>query len=149
MSLKKILIFTISILILAICGWFFIAIWNISPDYSPYFEKSKLVNSNSTDSVFIKKKVWGVTSNHQIITISKNSNTPFNPDSTSDFIFKGLSPFFYKFQNDSLTVFVRHASEEPPKFKSDITIQQKALTNPEMMNLFDTYEEKNLTLFSR
>jgi len=149
MPSKKIFLLFIPVTLLLFVGWFYFAISGLSPDYTPSFEKVKFISSETSDSVFLKSKVWGVSSNHQIITISKNGEIPFSPDSTNDFMFKGWSPFLYKFENDTLSVFIRSASNEPENFSSDITVVQKILSNSEMMNLIDNYKEKGLMLFSR
>src|SRR6056297_1683595 len=149
MTIKKIFIILISVVAILLVVWAYLAISGLTPDYSPTFEKVKLINTQATDSVFIKKKVWGVSADHQVISISQNGEIPFSPDTTNDFIFNTWSPFFYEFEKDTLTVFVSIISKKPQNFNSDITVKQKILTNPEMMNLFDTYKEKGLNLLSR
>ncbi len=149
MTTKKIFLLFILITLLLFVGWFYFAISGLSPDYSPSFEKVKFISSESSDSVFVKRKVWGVSSNHQVITISKKGEIPFSPDSTKDYIFNGWGPFLYKFENDTLSVFIRIVSNEPEKFGGDITIEQKVLSTPEMINLIANYEEKGLILLSR
>lgn len=149
MSPKKIFLLSIPIALLLFVVWAYLGISGLSPDYSPSFEKVKFFSVGTSDSVFIKSKVWGISSDHQIITISKNGDIPFLADSTNDFVFKGWSPFLYKFENDTLSVFIRSASNTPTNFKSDIKVQQIILSNPEMMNMIDNYKEKGLILFSR
>ncbi len=149
MSLKKITLLSIPIALLLFVGWFYFAISGLSHDYSPSFDKVPFIHSDSSDSVFIKKKVWGISANHQIIVISKDGLIPFSPDSTKDFMFNGWDPFLYKFENDTLSVFIRSISNEPKNFNSGITIDQKVLSNPEMINLIDNYQEKDLILFNR
>ncbi len=149
MSPKKIFILSIPLTLLLFVVWVYLGISGLSPDYSPTFEKVKFVSSNSSDSVFIKSKVWGVSSNSQIIAISNKGDIPFSADSTYDFLFNGWGPFLYKFKNDTLSVFIRSASNKPTNFRSDITVEQKVLSNPEMIDLINNYEEKGLILFSR
>ncbi len=149
MNLKKIFLLSIPLIILLFVGWFYFAISGLSYDYSPSFEKVKFTNSENSDSVFIKKKVWGISANSQVIIISRNGEVPFSPDSINDFVFNSWAPFLYKFENDTLSVFIRLASNTPANFKSDIKIEQIVLSNPEMMNLIDNYKEKGLILFSK
>ncbi len=148
MDLKKIFLLSIPVVILLFIGWFYLAISGLSYDYSPSFEKIKFTNSENSDSIFIKKKIWGVSANSQIIIISRSGEIPFTPDSTSDFIFSAWSSFFYKFENDTLTTFAPIAFRSPENFNSEITIEQKVLTSPEMINLSKTYKEQDLILFN-
>ncbi|MFA5560980.1 MAG: hypothetical protein WC964_04315 [Acholeplasmataceae bacterium] len=147
--MKRIFLLSIPVIILLFIGWFYFAISGLSYDYSPSFEKVKFTNSENSDSVFIKKKVWGISANSQVIIISRNGEVPFSPDSTSDFIFSAWSSFLYKFENDTLTTYAPIAFQIPENFDSEITIEQKVLTSPEMINLVNTYKEKELILFNR
>jgi len=149
MPFKKIFLLSIPLALLLFVAWVYFAISGLSPDYSPTFEKIKFSNEETSDSVFIKKKVWGVLANHQIIVISKNGKVPFSPDSTADYVFDSWSPFFYKFENDTLFTFVLKESQSPVSFKSGITVKQNVLSSPEMINLIETYQDKGIILFAR
>jgi hypothetical protein len=112
--------------------------------------KIKEIHSNDLNtSIFIKQKVWGLTNDNQTIIISKSSTKKFSPDPATDYIYEGLSPFYYKFYHDTLFVYIMNKSEVPQSLKTEIKIVQTKLANPEMMRLIkdDQYKKEGLNTF--
>lgn len=89
-----------------------------------------------------------MTGDHQVIVISENPSDSFQGDNSTDYIYEGLTPFFYKQNGDTLKVYVTKKSPTPGSFKSGIVIDQVELNNAELMNLYDDYKEKGLKKIS-
>ena len=106
----------------------------------------ELPTLNNTEKIFIKKRNWGITGGSQQIIISKSDENEEAPDSNKNYIYKGLSSFYYKLQNDSLLVYVTNAASVPAQFKTSLKIRQIELENPLMMNLLENgnYKKKGL-----
>lgn len=68
----------------------------------------------------------------------------FEEQPNDAYVFEGLTPFYYKFENDSLKLFIGRESEIPKNFKSKIKIIQIVLLNPEMTELDANYEKEKL-----
>lgn len=64
-------------------------------------------------------------------------------------MYEGLSPFYYKFNRDSLFVYTMILSKVPQNLKSGIKIVQMELTNEEMMHLIknNQYKSEGLNTF--
>ena len=99
------------------------------------------------DTVYLKRKNWGITGDYQIVVLSNNSKEEILPNLSEEYVFKG-STFFYKVDNSMLHLFVRVASDIPVNFKYKDYVIQEVLTNPEMMNLYDTYEKEGIRLLN-
>lgn len=96
------------------------------------------------ESVFLRKKLWGISYGHQIIWISSQSNKKLECDQKTDYIYKGSSPLFYLVKDKELEVYTSKASPMPVEFKSGVKIIQIELDNPAIMELLTTYESKGL-----
>ncbi|SFE46081.1 hypothetical protein SAMN05518672_106202 [Chitinophaga sp. CF118] len=96
--------------------------------------------------VFIKRKVWGLTGDKQIVVISNVGNEDFKPQKSNDYIYEGLFEIFYKLQHDTLFIYTLVSSPVPNKFSSPYKIVQVELDNPELMDLieYDNYKKKGL-----
>ncbi len=107
----------------------------------PVVKKIKLYSQYYNEKIYIKKKSWGITGSGQVIVISKSPDKDFQPDETQEYVFNGLQPFCYKFENDALFIFVRKKTTIPVKMSTKIEIKQIILDNTEMMTLFDDIRE--------
>jgi hypothetical protein len=114
----------------------FIAVGCWTDSYKPVFQTATL-KLKSGEVIYLKKKNWGLTFDHQVSVISNSDKNEWKPDSTKEYVFKGLEPFFYKFSNDSLILFTRVNSQIPPNARFNVPIIQKQLTNSQYMDLFD------------
>ncbi|MEN7551259.1 hypothetical protein AAG747_25300 [Rapidithrix thailandica] len=114
----------------------------------PATRKVEIRSSDGDFSIFIKLKSWGMTGDHQVIVISENPNDSFQVDNSTDYIYEGLIPFFYKQNGDTLKIYATKKSPVPENFKNGIVIKQIELNNAELMNLYDDYEEKGLKKIS-
>ena len=116
--------------------------------YDNNIEIIEISSPNNSSKLFIKKKTWGMTGDGQVIVVSNEGNNIFEPDSTSEYIFKGLSPFLYKVEKDTLVLYVYQASQVPANLKSDFVVRQVELENSEMMKLMenDNYKQQGLII---
>ena len=139
----KTFILIIVILLLIIVAFLIYTYFRL-PDYQPKVSIIEIYSSNFEEKIFIKRKVWGITGDDGIIVISKSSNKSFEPNTDSEYVFAGLSPFFYSFRNDTLNIYVGKESKKPIEMNTRIKINQIVLTNPEIMKLMENYKEKGL-----
>jgi hypothetical protein len=100
-------------------------------------EVFEISSEDRKNKIFIKRKVWGLTDDHQITVISNSPNEIFlEPDSTTNYIYKGPQPFVYSVRGDTLIIFTMVPSTEPINFDSKgVYILQKRVSNPEYLNL--------------
>ena len=104
------------------------------------------ITSKGGCNLYIKKKVWGLTSDGQVIVIADNPDKKFILDSSRQYIYNGVISFFYKYQSDTLTVYVSKISTFPANLKTSIIVKQVELENPDMMRLIenDNYKKHGL-----
>ncbi len=115
----------------------------------PDFTKIEFYSDKYDEAIYLKKQVWGLTGDHQIIVISESPKAKFNDAIQKDYRYNGLSPFYYSFKHDTLTVYVRKISQVPQDFHSNIVVVQNELNNVEMHDLMEKYNELGLKEFSR
>lgn len=139
MKIILILIITIALIIVAILVYTYF----VFPNLGPIVRTIEVKSSISQEKIYIKKKQWGLTGDAQVIVVSESSEEEFEPNENTEYVYRGLLPFFYKFENDTLNLYVRKKSGIPNnKFK--VIINQIELTNSQMMELMTTYEQKGL-----
>ena len=143
----KILIIIGSIIVIGLV--IFLITCYAMPTYETSYDIKEIKSIKLSESLYIKKKVWGITDDNQLIVISKSHRKDFTTDSTVDYIYSGLSDFFYKFSQDTLYIYSIEKSVIPSKLKSQIKIVQVELKNPEMMDLIkdESYKNKGLIKF--
>ncbi|WP_148041376.1 hypothetical protein [Rufibacter immobilis] len=130
--MKSLGILIISIIIV-LAVVFLVAVSNLADSMGPTYSQVELVYEKSNSKLYLKSKNWGVTGDSQLTVISTDNEPEFEADSTADIIFHGLSPFLYQVRKDSLILFVRKKAEIPNGFKTNWTIIQNEINNPEMM----------------
>lgn len=138
--MKKIYVITSLFVIFVII--IFLYLFMKIPDFEPKVTIVEIYSTRLDEKLFIKKKNWGITGDAQVIVLSKLSSEIFEPDTNRELIFKGLSPLFYNFSNDTLNLYVTQKSEVPKGFSTNIIINQHLLTNPEIMKLMKDYKDK-------
>jgi hypothetical protein len=141
--MKTVLILVISatVLILAI-GYY--TCDHPFPGFKPVVTKVSIQSPHHDDVLYIKRKAWGLLGNSQVIVVTNSPDEQFEPDADREYVFRGLSGFFYGFEGDTLTVYVRAASGVPKDLRTEIHIKQVVLNNPDMMDMHDTYKERGL-----
>lgn len=114
------------------------------PDFKPIVTKTKIYSKINDETLYIKKKVWGVTGDHRVVIVSNSSKEDFEPSDEHEYIYRGLNPLFFGFRDDTLSLYVRKKSDTPKMFSSKIVIVQNVLDNAEMRTLNDIYQKKGL-----
>lgn len=104
------------------------------------------ISSKGGYKLYIMKKVWGLTSDGQVIVISDSPDKKLNIDSSRQYIYNGVNSFFYKYQNDTLTLYISKIASVPVNLKTSIIVKQVELENPDMMRLIenDHYKKQGL-----
>ncbi|WP_316820380.1 hypothetical protein [Pedobacter gandavensis] len=101
----------------------------------PTYRIILILSQNNKSTIYIKTKNWGVTDDYQLTVVSTSPEKEFEPDSTKEMIFKGLEPFLYKSNKDTLCLFVREKSIIPENIRSKWIVKQTEVDNPKMMSL--------------
>ena len=114
------------------------------PNLEPKVSIVDVYSSNFWQKVYIKRKVWGITGNHEFTVVSKSGDESFEPNEDNEYVYKGLSPIFYSFRDDTLNIYVMKESKKPTEMTTRIQVNQIVLTNPQMMNLMVNYKDKGL-----
>ncbi|RBL88137.1 hypothetical protein [Chitinophaga flava] len=115
------------------------------------FEEYRIIRVAATDkkeAVFIRQKIWGLTSDHRIVYITASKEDKKDPDGKTDYIFNGFSSVFYKQEKDTIFIFCSVPSDIPPNWNSPYHVVQVKLNNPDEMDLLDkeNYKKKALIL---
>ena len=117
-----------------------VLIFLISSSYEDHnvYQLYSFKSHDGSEQIYIKSKNWGLTLDHQLTSISMNSNKKeIGIDSLSEYIFKGLDPFLYKFENDTLFIYNTNKIRVPPDLKlSKISIFQIIIKNTQYTELF-------------
>ncbi|MCP4705339.1 MAG: hypothetical protein GY865_12075 [candidate division Zixibacteria bacterium] len=149
MKIKKIIITFVCCAILGVIGYvlfsfyylFFIA-W--APEYK-YFEITSPINN---DSLFVKKKNWGMTYDHQIVFISSQpkQDDEYNPH--YDYMYRGLQGLLYKVSNDTVYIYASTLSPTPDSFSSQLVIIQVEIYYDKMHEFQKDSYKKGMTRIS-
>ena len=105
------------------------------PDLRPIYYIVRIDSDSKRDSIFIKRKNWGITSDSQVIVIDKSSTEFEETDTKTEYIYKGLSDFYYKQSNDTLYIYTSNISLVPDSFHSSFVIVQKEMKPSQMYDL--------------
>jgi len=144
--MKKLWLF-IAIALMAMVAYVMIYWWRFTSAWQPVVSRIEISITTLNESVYIKKKLWGISYDHQVIWISPKASNKSEHNPKTDYIYKGLSPLFYRVKDKALEIYVSKASPIPPEFNSEVKIIQIELDNPTMMELLTTYESKGLKKF--
>ncbi|AOM79940.1 hypothetical protein [Pedobacter steynii] len=101
----------------------------------PTYRIIPILSQDKKSTIYIKTKNWGVTGDHQLTVVSTSPEKEFESDSTKEIIFKGLEPFLYKSNKDTLFLYVWEKSIIPENFRSKWIVKQTEIDNSKMMNL--------------
>lgn len=141
----KTLLLSLVILVIIVIA-VIVYIYTKLPEFKPDVTIIELNSKKTGERIYIKQKKWGITGDHHIVVISTSPKKDFQPDSTREYVYEGLSPIFYHFANDSLELFVNNLANVPSQMRSKIKINQIVLSNSEMMSLMEDYKRKGLIL---
>ncbi|MVT39188.1 hypothetical protein GO495_01215 [Chitinophaga oryziterrae] len=144
MEKRRIFLLSISIVVILAA----IAIYFNWDNKNDYFQTTitKLPSKKGYPSVFIKRMVWGLTGDKQVIVISNTDNKNFKAPKSNEYVYEGLFEMFYKIQRDTLFIYTLISSPVPNKFSAPYKIVQVELNNPELMDLIENDKYKQLGL---
>jgi hypothetical protein len=113
----------------------------------PIFEQKRIYFADEESAIYLKRKTWGITGNHQITIISTNPELEFKADSISDYIFKGFAEVIYKAENKTLKIYSHHKPDIPSYFNSKIEIELIKFKNNAEWRKLEKQAEKNYQVF--
>lgn len=125
--MKKGYLIIISTLLIILSFWFGMKVERELAGWDeigkPVFVKKQIYFPKEKTTLYLKRKTWGITGNHQITIISTKPEFEFKADSISDYIFNGFAEVIYKVENDTLKIYSHHKPNIPSKFDSKIEIE--------------------------
>ena len=112
------------VLLLIISTMIVIVIYFKLTDTSSSFQTTvtQLPVKPSYPPIFIKKMVWGLTGDKQVIVISNSGKKDFKPVKSKEYVYEGLFDIFYKLQNDTLFIYTPVSCPEPQELKARYSI---------------------------
>jgi hypothetical protein len=137
------LIAILSIFLIACFLWVSVLV-NAFSGFLPQYEKVEIFSSHYNESIYMKKKVWGLLGDSQIRIISKSPIEKFDPNDSIDYVYHGPDGFYYKFENDTLFIYTDHKSAIPPHIKTKIAIVQ---IESEIGDLIANHEKMGIAKF--
>jgi cytochrome c-type biogenesis protein CcmE len=145
MNKLKVILLVVVVIILVCFLFFYFAFPSKNADVQ--YEVTEISAKDVQSKLYIKKKVWGMTSDNQVIVISSSNKKEFSSEDAESYVYEGVIPLFYKVQKDTLFVYTLKMSSVPNGLKTNFKIVQVQLENPEMMKLIehDNYKVQGLT----
>lgn len=101
------------------------------------FSVVSLTSRDLKSKLYIKKKVWGMTSDNQLVVLSNSKNKVFTSEDGKSYIYDGVMPLFFKQQMDTIFIYTLKLAPVPKTFKTDFKVIQVFLENPDMMKLIE------------
>jgi hypothetical protein len=97
--------------------------------FEPEYKIQRIYFPEKSTALYLKRKTWGITGNHQTTVISTNKELLFKADTISDYVYNGFSEIIYKVENNKLIIYSHHIPEIPQKFESEIEIELRKYEN--------------------
>ena len=94
MNKLKIILLLAGVIILIGFLFFYFAFPDKNADVQ--YAVTEVSSKDASSKLFIKKKVWGMTSDNQVIVISSSDEKNFTIDSTKSYVYEGVMPLLYK-----------------------------------------------------
>jgi Zn ribbon nucleic-acid-binding protein len=115
-------------------------IYLLSCDNDNVVVRSRWIAGNN-DSLCLTTKNWGLTSDKQLTIISKTcyNDHSLKYDTSSSYVFDGLSPFLYQINFDTIIVYISHVnfSHTPSRFISKMKLVQVKMNNDELIRMWE------------
>ena len=87
-------------------------------------QRFDIVSQDKKSGIYIKVENWGLTGDHQRTVITADSDFEVDADSSTELIFHGLDPFFFRHSGDTLFLYLDEKVAVPQGFVSRVIIQQ-------------------------
>lgn len=120
---------------------------NSTKNSNAIFNSTNVFSELTNDTIYLKSKTWGLTSNHKIILIRNYFDEDFKYDSLHDIQIKGEDYIFYELKLDSLILYLEHPVDIPVNFSSKTKVKQVALKGSEFRNLFENHKSLGVDIF--
>jgi len=115
-----------------------------TPDLKPVWNIVELHSNDQSENIFIKVQGNGIGSPERIVIVSRDSQKRIDKD--RDIIFSSRQPIFYKQNIDTISVYTDTKASSGSSLSGKIQLQQVILTNPELMDMCDTYKSAGITI---
>jgi hypothetical protein len=113
---------------------------NLSPKYG-----FLSLRSPQNAELYFKREVRGL--NYDVMVLSTNKDYCKEPNASSEFIFASDPlPMYYRFEGNTLNLFLTSAAAQPSDFQSDVRVVQHHLSPLEFAEIRKSFKERGLTL---
>jgi hypothetical protein len=111
-------------------------------DLSPEYGVASLKIADGRN-LYFKREVRG--QNYDVLVLSTNKELCAEPNPQTDYIFSSHAvTIFYKFEGDTLSLFLTSPAKAPQDFQAPIRVAQNVISNPEFIELKEKYKERGL-----
>ncbi len=122
-------------------------IWYAVPDFEPQVTILELKSITNKDSIYLKRKAWGLLGDQNITIISTTNDNNFDKSSEFDFIFNDNYELFYRLEDTVLLIWVDKKVLYPNNFNSKIIVKQIVLWGPQWTQLRDNMHSNGVNKF--
>lgn len=94
--------------------------------------------------LYFRRTVRGLNFDKLVLTPNKDHCSVINPE--TDIVFRGLGPIlvFYRFDSETLKIYLTSAVEVPKGFNEFIAVEQNVISNAEFIRLTDEHKQELL-----
>jgi hypothetical protein len=103
--------------------------------FKPETCKNVIFSSDQKTNIWIKKQVWGVTGDKNLIFLTDDELRE-SPDKSKDVIFNKAETIFYKAEKDTLHIYSGYDYKINPNIYEEFYIKIHVLKNPEFADLY-------------
>lgn len=143
---KSIIVVVILLMILGVAMYFYVDD-RLEESFSTDVNIEKVSFEEVGANLYLKQKVWGMTSDSKVTIISTNSFQSFEEDPNAAYVYSSGSTLFFRTVNDTLEIFSMTLAKEPSNFDSRIKVRQVRISNPEFIFLNENYKKEGLSRF--
>ncbi|MGS2764557.1 hypothetical protein [Sinomicrobium sp. M5D2P9] len=113
----------------------------------PQDEKTKVLNLSNGKKIYVRAKIWGISSNHEEIVFSESPITI--PNKEKDYVFY-TDEVFYKITGDTLSLYACDCDTSEPKstFKGVKVILNDLKTSSQIKDYSENYKKYGLEKMS-
>jgi hypothetical protein len=97
-------------------------------------------------SLYLKRKVWGMTGDHSLTVLSENSEQQIE-NSKLHFSTNIIDPIFYKVKKDTLFIYSSALFKNSHFFDEEVKIVQREMTSKEMTDMYANYAKYGFNKF--
>jgi hypothetical protein len=117
--------------------------------FTPEVDMISIHSDRFEETLYIKRMVWGMTGDNQVIVISKSSRKETVTNPNEEFVFQGLGAFYWKYSDDTLEIYYDSKFIPPARSSIKIFIRPIKLNNEKMSVLLNSYRNMGLSTFAK